>query len=104
MTAKVRKDLKSCVVGQAQVIFGGAIKIDVGTVVSNPQAFAIGLSELKHPAPSAGMVPESDETFGIQVSLVFPDLPTLSHFRDILNEVETQIKEEDANRRNHELK
>lgn len=103
MTAKVRKDLKSGIVGQAQVIFGGAVKIDVGTVGSNPQAFAIGLSELKHPAPSAGMEPENDETFGIQVSLVFPDLPTLSNFRDILNEVETQLKEEDANRRNHEL-
>lgn len=99
---KVRKDLKSGIVGQAQVIFGGAVKIDVGTVGSNPQAFAIGLSELKHPTPSAGMEPESDETFGIQVSLIFPDLPTLSNFRNFLNEVETQIKEEDANRRNHE--
>ncbi len=103
MTVKVRKGLKSCIIGQAQVIFGGAIKFDVGTSVSNPQAFAIGLSELKHPTPSAGMEPENDETFGIQVSLVFPDLPTLSNFRDMLNEVETVIKEEDAKRRNHEL-
>lgn len=102
MTVKVRKDLRSGIVGQAQVIFGGAVKIDVGTVGSNPQAFAIGLSELKKPCAHAGMVPENDETFGIQVSLIFPDLPTLSNFRDILYEVETQIKKEDANCRNHE--
>ena len=84
--------MRSRIIGQAQVFFGGGVRIDVGTVRDREESLAIGLSELKHPAEKAGDEPLSDETFGIQVSLVFPDLPTLSHFRDILNELETEMK------------
>lgn len=84
--------MKSRIIGQAQVFFGGAVRIDVGTVRDREESLAIGLSELKHPAEKVGMEPPSDETFGIQVSLVFPDLPTLSNFREILNELEAEMK------------
>ena len=56
-------------------------------------AFAIGLSELKYPAKKAGEEPPSVDTWGVQVSLVFPDLDTLNNFRDILGELEAELKE-----------
>ena len=87
-----KKKLASCIIGQAQVVFGGAVLVRMGSVQGNENAVAVGLSELKHPCPQAGMEPESDETFGEQVMLVFPDLPTLTNFRGILDEVETAIK------------
>lgn len=85
---------RSRIIGQAQVVFGGGVKVDVGKVKDRTEAFAIGLSELKWPTTKAGVIPERDDTFGVQVSLVFPDLATLSHFRDILNELEAEIKEQ----------
>ena len=87
-----KKKLASCVIGQAQVVFGGAVQVKMGSVQGNEDAVAVGLSELKHPCPQAGMEPENDETFGVQVMLVFPDLPTLTNFRGILDEVETALK------------
>jgi len=87
-----KKKLASCIIGQAQVVFGGAVQVKMGSVQGNEDAVAVGLSELKHPCPQAGMEPENDETFGVQVMLVFPDLPTLTNFRGILDEVETAIK------------
>lgn len=79
-------------IGQAQVVFGGAVQGKMGSVQGNEDAVAVGLSELKHSCPQSGIKPENDETFGVQVILVFPDLPTLTNFRDILDEVETSIK------------
>ena len=87
-----KKKLASCIIGQAQVVFGGAVLVKMGSVQGNEDAVAVGLSELKHPCPHAGMEPENDETFGVQVMLVFPDLPTLTNFRGILDEVETALK------------
>lgn len=91
---KENQEWKSRIVGQAQVIFGGGVKVDIGTVRGSSEAFVIGLSELKYPAEKAGVIPERDDSFGVQVSLVFPDLPTLSHFRNMLNELEAVIKED----------
>lgn len=87
-----KKKLNSCIIGQAQVIFGGGVGVEFGRIGSNDGAIAIGLSELKHPAGKAGEEPPSDETFGVQVSLVFPDLFTLRHFREMLDEVEVALK------------
>jgi hypothetical protein len=85
--------LKSRIVGQAQVIFGGGVNVSLGTVGSRKDAFAIGLSELKYPATKAGEIPSKDDTWGVQVSLVFPDLDTLSNFRSMLYELEVELKE-----------
>lgn len=87
-----KKKLASCIIGQAQVVFGGAVLVKIGSVQGNEDAVAVGLSELKHPCPQTGMEPENDETFGVQVMLVFPDLPTLTNFRGILDEVEAALK------------
>ena len=88
------KKRKSYIVGQAQVVFGGGIAINVGTVGGDPNTLAIGLAELKNPAPDAGCeVDDNAETYGIQVGLVFPDLHSLQHFRDVLNELELMLKE-----------
>lgn len=85
--------LKSRIVGQAQVVFGGGVLVSLGTVGQHKDAFAIGLSELKYPAKKAGEEPPSADTWGVQVSLVFPDLDTLNNFRDILGELEAELKE-----------
>lgn len=85
--------LKSRIVGQAHVVFGGGVLVSLGTVGQRKDAFAIGLSELKYPAKKAGEEPPSADTWGVQVSLVFPDLETLNNFRDILGELETELKE-----------
>ena len=85
---------RSYIVGQAQVVFGGGIAINVGTVGGEPNTLAIGLAELKNPAPDAGCeVDDNAETFGIQVGLIFPDLHSLEHFRGVLNELEMMLKE-----------
>ena len=56
---------RSYIVGQAQVVFGGGIAINVGTVGGDPNTLAIGLAELKNPAPDAGCeVNDNAETFG----------------------------------------
>lgn len=49
------KKLKSGIVGQAQVIFGGAIKMSLGTIKDADQdVLAVGMAELKHPEAKAG--------------------------------------------------
>lgn len=85
--------IKSRIIGQAQVVFGGGVNVSLGTVGNRKEAFAIGLSELKYPATKAGELPPSDDTWGVQVSLVFPDLDTLNNFRGILDELEAALKE-----------
>ena len=93
------KKRKSYIVGQAQVVFGGGIAINIGTVGGDESTLAIGLAEYCNPAADAGMEPESDETYGIQVGLVFPDLHSLQHFRDVLNELELMLKERTAKKK-----
>lgn len=91
--AEEKKKTKSRIIGRAQVVFGGGVCVSSGTVGDKKDMFAIGLSEFKHPAAKAGELPPSDETWGVQVSLVFPDLETLNNFRDVLSELEVELKE-----------
>ena len=93
MTEKKEK-MRSRISGRAQVVFGGGVCVSFGTVGDGKDAFAIGLSEFKYPAKRAGEEPSSDETWGVQVSLVFPDLATLDNFRDALCEVEAELKKQ----------
>lgn len=80
--------------GQAQVIFGGAIKIEYGILNGDKNSICLGLSEFKYPPKEVGVYPENDETYcGVQVALAFPNLDVLCHFRDILNDVEEEMKE-----------
>ena len=45
------RKLKSGIVGHAQVIFGGAIGMNLGTVKNaGEEVLAVGMAELKHPA------------------------------------------------------
>ena len=94
------RKLKSGIVGQAQVIFGGAIGMNLGTVKNaGEEVLAVGMAELKHPAAKAGDPIIDEETYnGIQVSLVFPDFEALNNFREILNELEFELKERIAQR------
>ena len=89
------RKLKSRIIGQAQVIFGGAIGLSLGTVKNGDEdTLAIGMAELTHPAAKAGDEITNDETYnGIQVSLVFPDFEALNNFREILNQLEFELKE-----------
>ena len=89
------KKLKSGIIGQAQVIFGGAIGINLGTVKNaDKEVMAVGLAELKHPAAKAGDPINDEETYnGIQVSLVFPNFDALNNFRNILDQLEAELKE-----------
>ena len=89
------KKLKSGIIGQAQVIFGGAIGINLGTVKdAGKEVMAVGLAELKHPAAKAGGPINDEETYnGIQVSLVFPDFDALNNFRNMLDQLEVELKE-----------
>lgn len=88
------KKRKSYIVGQAQVVFGGGIAINVGTIGGDESTLAIGLAELCEPVEDAGTEIDDDaETYGIQVGLVFPDLHSLQHFRDVLNELELMLRE-----------
>ena len=89
------RKLKSGIVGQAQVIFGGAIGINLGTVRNaDEEVLAVGLAELKHPAAKAGDPIIDEETYnGVQVSLVFPDFDALNNFRHILDELEAELKD-----------
>ena len=94
------RKLKSCIVGQAQVIFGGAIGMTTGTVkCAGEDVLAVGMAELKHPAAKAGDPMIDGETYnGVQVTLVFPDFEALNNFRCILDELETELKERIAER------
>ena len=95
-----KRKLKSGIVGQAQVIFGGAIGINLGTVRNaDEEVLAVGLAELKHPAAKAGDPIIDEETYnGVQVSLVFPDFDALNNFRHILDELEAELKDRIAQR------
>jgi len=89
-----KRKMRSGIIGQAQVVFGGAIAINVGTVAGDETTLAVGLAELCEPKMDAGEeVDDSAETYGIQVGLVFPDLHALQHFRGVLNELEAMLKE-----------
>lgn len=94
------RKLKSGIIGQAQVIFGGAIGMYLGTVKNaGEEVLAVGMAELKHPAAKAGDPINDEETYnGIQVSLVFPDFEALNNFRRILDELEGKMKERIAER------
>lgn len=94
------RKLKSGIIGQAQVIFGGAIAISLGTVKNgDEEMLAVGMAELTHPAAKSGDEIKNDETYnGVQVSLVFPDFEALNNFREILNELEFELKERIAER------
>ena len=87
------RKLKSGIVGQAQVIFGGAIGMSLGTVkYAGEEVLAVGMAELKHPAAKAGDPIIDEETYnGIQVSLVFPDFEALNNFRHILDKVDDDL-------------
>jgi hypothetical protein len=89
------KKPQSGIIGQAVVVFGGAIKIDFCTNDSYPSTICVGLSELIEPCEKSGQVPDTTDTYmGTQVQLVFPDLHSLSYFRNnILNEAEIALKE-----------
>ena len=92
----MNKKLKSGIIGQAQVIFGGAIGIYTGEVKdADKEVMAVGLAELKHPAAAKIGDPINDEdTYnGTQVMLVFPDFVALSKFRNILDQLEVEMKE-----------
>lgn len=94
------RKLKSGIVGQAQVIFGGAIKMSLGTIKDADQdVLAVGMAELKHPEAKAGdPIIDGDTYNGEQVVLVFPDFEALNNFRRILNDLETGLKERIAER------
>ena len=49
--------------------------------------------QFRHPTKKAGEIPPSQDTYGVQVSLVFPDLETLRNFRGILDELEAGLKD-----------
>ena len=88
------RKLKSGIVGHAQVIFGGAIVMNLGTVNDAEEALAVGMAELKHPAAKSGDPIIDKETYnGVQVTLVFPDFEALNNFRNILDELEAELKE-----------
>ena len=82
------------------MVFGGAIATRLGVVKNgDDELLTIGMAELKHPVAKAGDLIENDETYnGIQVSLVFPDFDTLNNFRNILDELEAELKERIAQR------
>ena len=85
----MNKKLKSGIIGQAQVIFGGAIGIYTGEVkYADKEVMAVGLAELKHPAAAKIGDPINDED-----TLVFPDFVALSKFRNILDQLEVEMKE-----------
>ena len=91
--AEEKQTLRSGIIGQAQVIFGGGVQVSVGTVGNNKDTLAIGLSELIHPAEGPGKEAPSQETYcGTQVSLVFPNFDSIRNFREMLNELEYEMK------------
>ena len=94
------RKLKSGIIGQAQVIFGGAIRMELGWVKSaRGKELAIGMAELKHPAAKAGDPIIDEDTYnGTQVTLVFPDFGALNSFRYILDLSEAELKKRIAER------
>lgn len=89
----IRK-LKSGIIGQATVIFGGAIGMSIETVKdADDKILAVGLGELKHPVKKSGDPIICDETCNEeQVILIFPDFDALDNFRNILCELEVELK------------
>lgn len=80
------KKLKSGIIGRAGVIFGDAIDIKLGTSQNaESETMAIGMTELKH-KKTKGNNP-------FQVVLVFPNLDALNNFRNILDQLEVELKE-----------
>ena len=94
------RKLKSGIVGQAQVIFGGAIGMNLGTVKNaGEEVLAVGMAELKHPAAKAGDPIIDEETYnGTQVTLIFPGFEPLNNFRYILDLLEAELKKRTAER------
>ena len=90
----IHRTIESGIIGEATVVFGGAIRVQYGTLKDDPKSIAVGLGELTHPCAKQGEEASSDETYmGNQVKLVFPDLEVLHYFRDtILNNVEVALK------------
>lgn len=69
------KKLKSGIIGQAQVIFGGAIGVSLGTVKNaDKEVMAVGLAELKHPAAKAGDPINDEETYNGTGNAGVPEL------------------------------
>ena len=89
----IRK-LKSGIIGQATVIFGGAIGASIETVRgANDKVIAVGLGELKHPVEKSGdPIIDYETCNGEQVILIFPDFDALNNFRNILCELEVELK------------
>lgn len=76
---------KSGIIGQARVVFGGGILVEFGESEKYPETICIGLGELVEPC---------DTYMGSQVQLVFPDLESLSFFRDtVLSAAELALKD-----------
>ena len=85
--------MKSGITGLATVVFGGAIRIDIGQLVGYEDGVAIGLSELIHPGKT-GEEMQDDQTYcDQQVALCFHNLDELNHFRSQLGKIEEIIKE-----------
>ena len=97
------KKLRSGIVGQAQVVFGGAIVINVGTVGGDENTLTIGLAELCNPAAYAGgEIDDRAETYGMQVELVFPDLHALNNFCSVFEDLEVMLEERMAKQKEDE--
>lgn len=86
---------KSGIIGQAKVVFGGGIHVEFGESEKYPETICVGLAELIEPCEKSGQVPKNSETYmGSQVQLVFPDLESLSFFRDtVLSAAELALKD-----------
>ena len=89
------KKLKSGIIGQAYVIFGGAIGMSIGIVKdTDDKVIAVGMAELKHPVAKSGdPIIDYETCNGEQVKLIFPDFDSLNNFRNILCELEAEMKE-----------
>ena len=92
--AEIKKP-QSGIIGQATVVFGGAIKVEYGNPKQYPASVVVAMGELIHPCAKQGQEPKSNETYmDNQVHLVFPDLESLAYFRDeVLGNVESALKD-----------
>lgn len=87
------KKLKSGIIGHAQVLFGDAININLGTSQNaESETMAIGMTEL-------GYKKAKDDDY--QVVLVFPNLKALNKFRNILDRLEAEQKKHTAQRKSN---
>lgn len=91
---KIKKP-QSGIIGQATVVFGGAIKVEYGNPKQYPTSVVVAMGELIHPCSKQGQEPKSGDTYmDNQVHLVFPDLESLAYFRDeVLGNVEVALKD-----------